>query len=223
MSLRELLKLGGFNDPGTIDSNWNCPTIRRRNKRARTDDSPKSTRCWVEGDRVLARCHGSLQHFPGIIRGLVQKADQPVGYKVLFDDGTTDGCVNIQSIKRENVDSGVEGESDASTGSAENNRKKWKNSPRPNPVKDAGHTREGRCSPCRLYGKKRWLDMELKATQAQTNKENAKLDSSNTQQGKLNIDNANAAITTEAKPTAHSQPLQQTGDRRQDISYILSL
>jgi hypothetical protein len=112
MGFRELIKLGGFNDPGKADVNWNhvdgkrqrasVPSTRR--VRARTTKQNSHYRNISEqlkpGDKVLAKYHGSCHFYPGVIRALVEKTDQPLGYDVLFDDGTTDHSVSQRSIKR---------------------------------------------------------------------------------------------------------------------------
>jgi hypothetical protein len=112
MGFRELIKLGGFNDPGKADANWNhvdgkrqrasVPSTRRvRARNTKQNIHYRNTSEQLKpGDKVLAKYHGSCHFYSGVIRALVEKTDQPLGYDVLFDDGTTDHSVSQRSIKR---------------------------------------------------------------------------------------------------------------------------
>lgn len=211
MSVRELLKLGGFNDPGATDRNWNCVNGKRRQGDDFSTRMSKRARhgsclgvALAKEDRVLARCQGSLSWHIGTVREVVQKPDQPVGFDVLFDDGTSDACVKAHSIKPAPTDT-----SRSST-----------------PVKDTQTLAktidlkgDRSDSPSRLYGKKRWIDMELKASQdadCKRNKENAQ--DSNTENNTRSSadDSAADSAAALAMVTIFAQP----NDRKLNISYI---
>jgi len=101
MSLRDLIKLGGFNNPGCADAHWNSISDKKRkespttnsNRRKRSRSGSFVGVSMHIGDRVEARCQGSFHFYPGIINDVIRASDIPnPTYRVLFDDGTASMC-----------------------------------------------------------------------------------------------------------------------------------
>jgi hypothetical protein len=103
MSIRDLVFLQGFNGTDREDrsdrggGNRNKQTqCEFKSRRRRSDAAGVDAKTLRIGDSVMAKCHGSVQSFLGVIHAIPQPA---ILFDIVFDDGTTDHSVAAKSIK----------------------------------------------------------------------------------------------------------------------------